>query len=66
MKQNKQYQPCFKLIKLAKMFLSFPKSERDIYDKHGYHLSKPWNAGAQFANVCMLTTIIISRFVKQQ
>ena len=43
------------------VFLSFPKSEKDVYAKLDFfNWSKPWNAGAQFANVCMLTNTQLS------
>ena len=52
----------FQINKISKnVFLSFPKSEKDIYDKLDFfNWSKPWNAGAQFANVCMLTNTQLS------
>lgn len=52
----------FQVSKISKnVFLSFPKTEKVIFDKLDYfNWSKPWNAGAQFANICMLTKTQLS------
>jgi len=52
----------FQVSKISKnVFLSFPKTEKDIFDTLDYfNWSKPWNAGAQFANICMLTNTQLS------
>ena len=52
----------FQVSKISKnVFLSFPKTEKVIFDKLDYfNWSKPWNAGAQFANICMLTNTQLS------